>query len=213
MSKLLYVVGSPRGGESRSAVIADRYLAALRDRLPDLEVDVLDLWHEALPEFDGDKAAAKMTVIGGGNLAGRVRTAWEDITAVTSRFTAADHYLFTVPMWNGGIPYRLKLYIDLLMQPGILFGFNPQDGYTGLLKGKSAAAVYTSGVYQPGMPPAFGADFHASYMDYWLRAIGIEQIETLRYQPTLRSTEPEAVLSAALSAADAAAQRTALLLP
>jgi FMN-dependent NADH-azoreductase len=65
MSKLLYIVGSPRP-DSRSGAVAEAYLEAARRTDPGLEVTVLDLWREPLPEFDGDKAQAKMTVITGG---------------------------------------------------------------------------------------------------------------------------------------------------
>ena len=43
--------------------------------------------------------------------------------------------MFTVPMRNGGISCRLKLYIDIMTQLGLLFGFGPATGYSGLLKG------------------------------------------------------------------------------
>jgi FMN-dependent NADH-azoreductase len=205
MSKLLYVVGSPRGGASRSGAIADAYLTALRAQGPEPEVDVLDLWREPLPEFDGDKAAAKMTVIGGQTPEGAIATAWDQIVQVAARFTAADQYLFTVPMWNGNVPYRLKLYIDILTQPGLLFAFDPSTGYRGLLAGKRAAVVYTSGVYAPGVPPGFGLDFHATYFDWWLRFIGISDVERIRFQPTLLTTNPEAGLAEALAAAKRAA--------
>ncbi len=191
MRKLLYVVGSPRQLDSRSGKVAEVFLDTLRQKNPSVEVDILDLWQEPLPEFDGDKAAAKMTVITGGNLAGATATAWDAIVRVIERFTSADDYLFTVPMWNGGIPYRLKLYIDLLTQPGFLFGFDPATGYSTLLTGKRAVAIYTSGVYQPGVPPSFGADYHSSYFDWWLRSAGITDITTIRYQPTLLTADPE----------------------
>lgn len=205
MTRLLYVKGSPRGEASRSTPVAAAYLEAARRNHPDLVVDELDLWREPLPEFDGDKAAAKMTVITGGTLAGATETAWDVITRIAERFTSADRYLFTVPMWNGGIPYRLKLYIDIITQPGLLFGFDPEAGYSGLLKGKHATAIYTSGVYQPGAPTKYGADFHSTYFEWWLRGAGITDIHAVRYQPTLLTADPEAGLAAAMRAAEAAA--------
>ncbi len=207
MPKILYVIGSPRQEASRSGAVAEAFLEELRRRAPALEIDTLDLWREPLPEFDGDKAAAKMTVITGGTLDGAIRTAWDAITRVIERFLAADTYLFTVPMWNGGIPYRLKLYIDILSQPGFLFRFDRATGYSGLLRDKRAAVIYTSGVYAPGVAPNYGADFHANYMDWWLRFIGITEIATIRYQPTLRAADPEAALVAAKRAAQAGAAR------
>lgn len=205
--KLLFVKGSPRAEKSTSGRVADSFLTAYRARHPGAEIDVIDLWSEPLPEFDGDRAAAKMSFFGEGTLEGARQTAWDEIVKITSRFTSADDYLFTVPMWNGGIPYRLKLYIDIIMQPGLLFGFDPATGYSGLLKNKRATAIYSSGVYAPGVPAAFGEDHHSTYFDGWLRSIGIIDASAVRYQPTLLTADPAAGLSAAQHDAIRAAQR------
>lgn len=205
--KLLYIKGSPRAEKSTSGRVADSYLAAYRARHPNAEIDTIDLWTEALPEFDGDRAAAKMSFFGEGTLEGSRQTAWDEIVKITARFTAADDYLFTVPMWNGGIPYRLKLYIDIIMQPGLLFGFDPATGYSGLLKNKRATAIYSSGVYAPGAPAAFGEDHHSTYFDTWLHSVGIDDVSTIRYQPTLLTADPAAGLAAAQAHAIQVAQR------
>ena len=140
MSNLLYIKASPRGADSKSAAVADAYLAALREQLPDLAVDTLDLFRDKIPDFDGDKVAAKMAVITGQPNEGRQKTAWDEITAVAGRFIAADRYLIASPMWNGGIPYRLKQYIDVIHQPGLLWSLDPQTGDHGLLKNKGHAS-------------------------------------------------------------------------
>jgi FMN-dependent NADH-azoreductase len=209
MSKLLYVVGSPRQDASRSGAVAEAFLDTLRRADPELDVSILDLWREPLPEFDGDKAEAKMTVITGGTPEGAIATAWNAVTQVIDRFTSADQYLFTVPMWNGGVPYRLKLYIDILTQPGFLFGFDATTGYSALLQGKQAAVIYTSGVYGPGVAPSFGLDFHSKYFDWWLRFIGLTDVETIRYQPTLVTPDPDRAFNEAVAAARVAAGRFA----
>lgn len=205
--KLLYVKGSPRGENATSARVADSFVTAYRTRNSGAQIDEIDLWQEDLPEFDGDKAAAKMSFFGEGTLEGKRKSAWDEVVSITRRFAGADDYLFTVPMWNGGVPYRLKLYIDILTQPGLLFGFDPAAGYTGLLKGKRATAIYTSGVYAQGVPPAFGIDYHSTYFDDWLRFIGISNIATIRYQPTLLTNDPAAGLVTAQADAVKAAQR------
>lgn len=205
--KLLFVKGSPRGEKSTSTRVADSFLSAYRAKHPDAQIDEIDLWQEPLPEFDGDKAAAKMSFFGEGTLSAAGKTAWDQVVSITQRFSAADDYLFTVPMWNGGIPYRLKLYIDIMTQPGLLFGFDPVAGYSGLLQGKRATTIYTSGVYAPGVAPAFGVDFHSTYFDEWLRFIGISEIATVRYQPTLLTNDPAAGLAAARGVADKAGRR------
>ena len=61
------------------------------------------------------------------------------------RFKSADWYLFSLPMWNFGVPYVLKHLIDVIVQPGLTFSFSPTEGYKGLVTGKKAVAVYARG--------------------------------------------------------------------
>lgn len=210
MTKLLYIKASPRGGASKSGAVADAYLAGLRASEPDLSVDILDLAQETLPDYNGDKVAAKMTVITGGAHQGAEKTAWDEIVALAARFTAADVYLIATPMWNGSVPYKLKQYIDLIHQPGLLWGLDPAKGYFGLLENKRAVLSLTSGAFGPEMPsPAFGVDFQSTYLTFWLNQAGVTDITELRFQPTLLTADPEASFQAALEAARAKAARAA----
>lgn len=192
MTKLLYVKASPRS-ESRSVAIADAYLAALSERDAELTVDTIALWDEPLPAFDGDRANAKLAIITGEAHSDEQRTKWDEVVAIIERFKAADLYLFAVPMWNGGIPYRLKQYIDIIHQPGLMFGLDPASGYFGLLEGKRAIIAYTSGAWGPSMPsPAFGIDHQSTYMRAWLNQAGVTAISEVRFQPTLLAADGEA---------------------
>jgi len=202
MTKLLFVRASPRGADSKSIQISQTYLDALRVENRDVEVDALDLWETELPAFDGDKAAAKLNVILRQTQNAVQKTAWDQIVTVASRFTAADRYLFAVPMWNGGIPYRLKHYIDIIHQPGLLFGLKPETGYFGLLENKHATLVLTSGAYAPSFPsPAFGVDHQSTYLRAWLNQAGVSKIDELRFQPTLLTQDPAGDLERANQAA------------
>jgi len=191
MTKLLFVQSSPRKSDSKSIQIAESYLGALRSNNPDIEVDTLELWDAALPVFDGDKVAAKMNVIIGQEQNEVQKTAWDQIVEIANRFISADRYVFAVPMWNGGVPYRLKHYIDLIHQPGLLWGLNPETGYFGLLRDKHATLALTSGAYAPHFPsPAFGVDHHSSYLRDWLNQAGVTEIDELRFQPSLLTQDP-----------------------
>lgn len=202
MTRLLFIKASPRSTASRSIAVTESYLAATRAKHPDLEIDTLDLGEEPLPQFDGDRANAKLAIITGQDHSATQVTAWDEIKAIAARFTAADVYLFAVPMWNGGIPYRLKQYIDIIHQPGILFGLDPATGYFGLLKDKRAVIAYTSGAFSPAMPsPAFGIDHHSTYMRAWLTQAGVTDIAEIRYQPTLLDPNSEASFATARQAA------------
>jgi FMN-dependent NADH-azoreductase len=202
MTRLLYIQASPRGGDSKSIQIANTYLQALRTNNASLQIETLELCKEALPPFDGDRAAAKMNTIGGQTLEGMQKTHWDEIVGIAKRFASADRYLFAVPMWNGGIPYRLKQYIDIVHQPGILWSLDAQTGYAGLLKDKHATLVLTAGVFGQGMPsPAFGEDFQATYLSSWLRQSGVTAIDEVRFQPSILTADAEGDLDRALDAA------------
>lgn len=201
MPKLLHIVASPRGENSKSNALARAYIDAAKAADPSLEIDTLDLWAEDLPAFDGDPAAAKMTFFGDGEMDPAKQAAWDKVAEVTNRFLAADHYVIGAPMWNGGVSYRLKHYIDIITQPGLLFGFDPEQGYFGLLENKKATVIASSGVWAPGADPKYGSDFHSSYLEWWLNMIGVTDIEMIRFQPSLLTQDPQAGFDAALTEA------------
>lgn len=109
---------------------------------------------------------------------------WQQVLAVAGRLQAADLLVLAAPMWNGSIPWALKLFIDIVTQPGIVFRFDPESGYHGLLGGRQAVLASTSRVYAPGRPAAFGIDYHSTYLRWWLGFCGIDPIHELRLQPT-----------------------------
>src|SRR5689334_5825457 len=191
---LLYVIASPRREKSESSAIADAFLESYLQANPDIEVDTLDLWREPLPVYGPEGVEAKMSVFAGQT---PDPDAWGKVVSVFERFNAADRYLFAVPMWNHGVPWPLKHLIDTISQPGMVFGFDPEAGYTGLLTGKKAAVIYTSGVYGAGRGPEFGADFHSTYFNDWLRFAGIEDVRDVRFQPTIATADADALRRAA----------------
>ena len=203
MPDLLHVTSSPRRDRSESLALAEALLDAYRKTAPQAEIDRLDLFDDPLPVFATDAARAKMKVIGGEKFSAADAAAWAELEAVFGRLTGADDLVFTVPMWNAGIPWPLKHLIDLVTQPGLAFGFDPGHGYSGLLEGKRAVALYTSHVYFPGVDARFGVDFHSTYFEYWLRFVGIEDIRTVRLQPSYRTPDFDERKAAALAEARA----------
>jgi FMN-dependent NADH-azoreductase len=119
------------------------------------------------------------------------KTAWDQIGEVANRFITADRYLLAVPMWNSGIPYRLKHYIDVIHQPGLLWRLKPESGYFGLLANKHATLVMTAGAYGETFPsPAYGVDHQSTYLRAWLNQAGVTAIDEVRFQPTLLTQDP-----------------------
>ncbi len=205
MTKLLHIISSPRGTESQSNKLATAYIEECQATHSELNIDTINLWQENLPEFDGDKSAAKMTFFGVGEMNENKQSDWNQIIEITQRFIDADQYVFSVPMWNGGVPYKLKQYIDIITQPGLTFEFDPQTGYKGLLQNKKANVFYTSGVFSLGIAPEYGSDFHSSYLSWWLNMIGIKDIKNVRFQPSLVTDNPDGEFKTAIDLARAAA--------
>jgi FMN-dependent NADH-azoreductase len=207
MTRLLHLSASPRGDASESLAIAARFLDAVRDARPEVDIDTFDLWDGTLPQFGPAAAGAKMAVFAGQSPTGEHAAAWQAAKDTFDRFDAADEYLFTVPMWNHGVPYILKQFIDVVSQPGMVFGFDPVTGYTGLLTGKKAAVIYTSAVYGPGRPPSFGDDFQAPYVHSWLRWTGITDITSLEFRPNLATVDADVARQQAYADARDAGKR------
>jgi FMN-dependent NADH-azoreductase len=184
------VAASPRGEASYSTELADAFIDELRTSASDLTVDRVDPFRDLAPFAKGG-VDAKMAVIAGTAPPESSAPEWQRALDLGARLTAADLIVLAVPMWNGGIPWSLKLFIDTVTQPGVVFRFDPQSGYHGLLGGRRAVAFYTSRVFAPGVAPAFGEDFHSTYVSWWLRFAGIEDAGEVRLQPTYPNADFE----------------------
>jgi FMN-dependent NADH-azoreductase len=150
-----------------------------------------------------------MSIFAGQEPAGEQAAAWAAVHRTFERFASADYYLFSVPMWNHGVPYILKQFIDVVSQPGLVFGFDGNTGYTGLITGKRAVVVYTSAVYGDDRGPKFGVDFQAPYFNDWLRWAGITDVTQITFRPNLAVDDPEPGRQAAHAAARDAAKTLA----
>jgi FMN-dependent NADH-azoreductase len=206
--RLLYVIASPRGDASYSVPVAEAFVQRYAKARPGVEVDRLDVFRDLAP-FGARHAAAKMAVISGAAIPPVAAADWDQVLEVGSRVTAADILVFAVPMWNGGIPWALKLFIDIVTQPGVAFRFDPTSGYEGLLGHRRAVAVYASRVFAPGVQPAFGVDHQSTYLRWWLDFCGITEIHELRLQPTYPNVGLEERRRRAVAKAERLAARLA----
>jgi FMN-dependent NADH-azoreductase len=204
MSKLLYIQASPRSERSSSTDVANTYIDAFKTASADNPVSTLNIWEMNLPEFDGDRLNAKYSFLHGQNPSDAEATAWQEIVAIAEQFKDADCYLFSVPMWNFSIPYKLKHYIDIITQPGLTFSFDPETGFFGLVTGKPVTAIYSrGGEYENA--EAKGMDFQKPYLEMAMGFIGFREINSVLIEPTV--ADPDTVNSAI----DTAKQQAATL--
>ena len=198
MAKLLHIQTSPRGNRSASQAVAEHFIDAYRNTHRGDTVETLNVWQVQLPEFDGATIDAKYAVVHGQPHSPDQVHAWKAVVRLAEHFKSADKYIVSLPMWNFGIPYKLKHYIDLLVQPGLTFGFTPTDGYKGLVTGKPLVAIYArGGAYGPGTG-AEAADQQSAYLKQILGFIGFTDIREIFVEPTLATpTSKEEALAAA----------------
>lgn len=182
---LLHISASPRGSQSESRALAASFLDGLRSTRPDVEVEEWNLWDGSVPAFGPVLAGAKMAIFAGQEFTPDQAAAWSAVEDTFARFDAADEYVFSVPMWNAGVPYVLKQLVDVISQPGLVFGFDPEQGYTGLLRDKRAVVASTSAVYGVGRPASFGSDFQTTFFEDWLRWAGVSDITHLEFRPNI----------------------------
>lgn len=182
--KLLFIEGSPRGQNSRSGLVARHLLA----RLPDVTVTQRSVF-DPLPAFDQPAIEARYAIIHGERADPDRVAAWEEIRALVDQVLSADLLLFSVPMWNFGIPYRLKHYIDLITQPGLAFSVTAEGQVQGHAAGRTAVIIAAGALdTSPGTPLA-ALDHQAAFMQAWLGFIGVTDIHTIRVQPTYGTPE------------------------
>lgn len=196
MSSLLYVEASPRKDRSASTEVAQSFVSAFLEKNTINTVENLDLWNTLLPPFDGDTINAKYRVMHGEDPTPEEIAAWDVITKITDQFKAADHYLFSSPMWNFSIPYKLKHYIDVISQPGLTWSFSPETGYEGLVTGKSATLVLARGGEYSSGPLVTAMDFQRTYLEMILGFIGFKDINTVLIEPTLTDAKDSAIAMA-----------------
>jgi FMN-dependent NADH-azoreductase len=189
MARLLHIESSPRKERSASIAVAHHFLDAYRAAHPQDTIETLDLWQAGLPALDAFAIDAKYAVTNGQPYTNEQATAWEAIVTVVDHFKSFDKYLFSVPMWNFGIPYVLKHYIDLVVQSGLTFDYTPNEGYKGLVTGKPAALVYArGGAYGPGTG-AEAYDKQSDYLKHVLGFIGFTDVRPIFVEPTMAGPE------------------------
>ena len=184
MPTILHLKASPRA-ESVSAKVAGEFMQAFLESHPAWEAQTLDLFEAELPEFAAPAASAKYAVMGGAAPADEAAAAWKRVIEVVDQLTSSGVLVISAPMWNFSIPYRLKHYIDLIVQPGLTFSFSPETGYAGLVTGRAAVLILARGGEYPPGADAGGMDMQRPYLERILGFIGFTDIRTVLIEPTL----------------------------
>lgn len=191
MPHLLHIESSPRKQRSASIEVANAFIDAWRKRHSLATQDTLDVWTTPLPAFDGDALGAKYAALEGSARSPEQLRVWAEIEALGQRLHRADVIVISVPMWNFGIPYRLKHLIDAVSQKDVLFTFD-ERGLLGMLGGRKAVLVAARGVALGDAFPADEFDHQTRYLTMWARMVGITEVHTVTVEKTLFGPEADA---------------------
>jgi FMN-dependent NADH-azoreductase len=184
MSSVLYIQASPLPDLSYSRAVADAFVEAYKQSHPSDKVTALDIFKMDLPAFDGFALRAKYAILNGKAHSKEEKNAWQAIEKIIDQFVKADKYVMAIPMWNFGIPYRLKHYLDVIIQPGYTFSFSPEEGYKGLVTGKPILIAYARGGEYSDAAAA-NVDFQKRYMEAALGFMGFRDVRSIIIEPTL----------------------------
>ena len=175
MARLLHVTATPRAdGISRTRSLADAFFAAYRAENPADEIDDLDLFRTPLPVLDAAGVDALFGASNGGD-PDLVMARREALDAVAERVLAADKYVFTSPMWNFTVPYPLKHFFDVVIQPGRTFAFS-EAGARGLLGGRPAAVLCSRAFFYGADSPNAAKNHFEPWVGTALGFMGVEDV-------------------------------------
>ena len=181
MGKLLHIIASPREEESRTLQVSEVFLKTFKEKHPEWMIDELNLAKEEIPALSMKRVDGKYVLLEGKDLFGELKEAWEEIIHHIQRFLSADIYLVSTPMWNFNIPYMLKHYIDVIVQPKYLFRYT-ETGVEGLAKNKKMIVICSRGG-QYASKEMQSYDFQEPYLRLIFGFVGITDITFVKAEP------------------------------
>lgn len=177
MAKLLVVRAHPLTSEfSRSMQLADEFVRIYRDTHPDDDVLELNLYERAVPEIDLDLLSAWQKLSAGTVFAHLSQAEQLKVTlfdGYTSQFLNVDRIVVANPLWNLNVPTRLKAWIDTISVSGQTFRYTEEGVAVGLVHGKRAVHIQTSGGVFGGLDPA------SLYVKTIFTFLGIEDFQEI----------------------------------
>lgn len=140
MKKTLVVSYTPREG-SNTKKLLDHYLQSIEGKT---EIEMVDL-SEGVPMFLKDELNAYVKRnFGGQELNKKEEELLEPIDKLCNQVIEADYVVLAYPIYNFSFPGPVKCWFDAIIQAGKTFKYT-DTGFEGLLNGKKALVITTSG--------------------------------------------------------------------
>jgi len=174
MSTILVLTASPRGERSVSRALTTGFARLWAKHHPQDTILLRDIGHHPVPHVTEPWVVGAFAPADAQTAESKAAIAVSD--QLVDEFLAADRYIFGVPMYNLNIPSTFKAYIDQIVRAGKTFAVGP-NGYEGLVKGKKALFITSSGGnFQPGTPFA-AYNFQEPYLRAIFGFIGVTEVQ------------------------------------
>ena len=174
MTHILHLDASPRGDRSVSRTLSKEFMNQWKMAHPNDTITYRDIGHYPVPFVNEDWIAAAFTPPDQHTpeLAAAIRISHELI----DEFLSADHYVFSIPMYNFSIPANFKAYLDQIVRAGYTFSVD-ETGYKGLVHNKKMTLIVAQGGAYPEGSPTHTYDLQTPYLKLIFGFIGITDIE------------------------------------
>jgi FMN-dependent NADH-azoreductase len=184
--KVLRVDSSARHDGSVSRRVADALIERLDEREGPVDLRVRDLAIAAPSFVDAAWVDANSTAPDQRTALQRAALAESD--ALVAELMAADVLVISVPLYNFGIPAKLKAWVDMVARARLTFRYT-ETGPVGLLRGKRAYVLAASG----GTAVGSEIDFATGYLRHILGFLGIDDVEIVAADRVMPRGEDEAL--------------------
>jgi FMN-dependent NADH-azoreductase len=152
----------------------------------------LNLWTEPLIHYDCNYAVSKLKILKSEGSREDVEK-FEPVLFMAQEMNLVDVLVISTPMWNYSIPYVLKQYIDIVIQPGINFTQSPGSPPKPV-RGDRPFILFTSS----GGKVDKETDFMAPYLKAIFAMVGFDNFENIHVSG-MSSSRPEEILQERIS--------------
>jgi len=194
MKKLLYIIANSKPEEqSSSRTVSRRLVNAILEKVPDAELDEVNLYEDHIPQLKGCYFEGRSSIVSQearSKLTPEEQKEIAKIESLCDQFKAADIYVLAAPMWSLSFPAPVKEYLDCVIQAGKTISFKNNKPY-GLLDDKERVFIYvqSSGASIPWiLKPALSKGLN--YVHDIMKFLGIGIFEELLVDGT-GTTEEE----------------------
>ncbi len=191
MPNLLVIHTSLNGTHSLSSSLANDAVDLWKSANPLGTVSELNFAESPVPHLDAETFAAFLTPDTERTPEQQELAALSD--ALIQQISEADEVVMAVPMYNFGVPSKLRAYFDHIARAGVTFRYTP-EGPVGLLDLNKVTVIATRGGTYAGTP----LDTQSQYLKNFFAFLGVTNVEFAYAEGTAMGDE---ALAAAISEA------------